>query len=267
MATLQSGNNPGPRIESGDHLLEVAATLGKARTKPVAARLAAFGERHAAYEKADGAVKKADEALRRGQSKVGDADVGQDSAVEMLASALVGEGLPRVNPFKPFGFAAPNVIKNKGYAAEAADVQKLAAKVTAHKPALPASNAAAAAALKAAKAVVAALKPIERLRKARGTAISRRDALEQPWETAFAAVKRGARAAEDDGAVGLFGALFGVEKPRSGKKAKKGTKAKAKAAKAKAAKAKNGAAAEKGALATENENENVAGKPGPDKPT
>jgi hypothetical protein len=267
MATLQSGNNPGPRIESGDHLLEVAATLGKARTKPVAARLAAFATEHAAYKKADAAVKKADGALRRAQGKVGEADVGQDGAVETLASALVGEGLPRVNPFKPFGLASPNVIKNKGYAAEAGDIQKLCAKVKAHKPALPGSNAAAAVAVKAAKAVLAALKPIERLLKARTTAISRRDALEQPWETAFAAVKRGARAAEDEGAAGLFDALFGVEKPGSGKKAKKATKAKAKVAKASAAKATDGAAAEKGAPASAAETKSAAGKPGADKPT
>ncbi len=30
----------------------------------------------------------------------------------------------------------------------------------------------------------------------------------QPWETAFAALKQGARAAEDDGATGLFAALI-----------------------------------------------------------
>lgn len=227
MATLQSGNNPGPRIEAGNHVLEAAESLGAARTKPVAARLSAFAAQHGAYAKADALVKNADGALRKAQEKVADADVTQDNTVEGTAKALVGEGFPRANPFKPLGFEAPNVIKALGYAAEAATVQKLAAKVKAHKPALVASSKAADAAVKAATAVVAALSPIAKLTKARTAAMSRRDALEQPWETAFASLKRGARAAEDDGARGLFDALFGTAKP--------------KAAKRKAAKAKKGA--------------------------
>jgi hypothetical protein len=222
MATLQSGNTPGPRIEAGDHVLEAAASLGDAQTKPVAARLAAFAKQHAGYAKADGVVKKADEALRKAQEKVADADVTQDTTVEGMATALAGEGFPRLNPFKPLGFEAPNAIKSQGYETEAHTVQKLAVKVKAHKPALPLSSKAADAAAKAAKAVEAALKPIAKLTKARTAAMSRRDALEQPWETAFAALKRGARAAEDDGARGLFEALFGTAKPKAAKaKAKK----------------------------------------------
>jgi hypothetical protein len=220
VATLQSGNNPGPRIEAGDHLLDVAASLGAARTKPVAARLTTFTTQHTAYKKADEAVKTAEETVRKAQQDVAEKDVSQDAAMEGLASALAGEGFPRANPFKPLGFEAPATIKNKGYAAEAKEVQDLAGKVKAHKPALKASGKAADAALKAAKAVVAALQPVGKLIKARAAAISRRDALEQPWETAFAALKRGARAAEDEGAHGLFDALFGIDKPRPAKKAK-----------------------------------------------
>ncbi len=64
------------------------------------------------------------------------------------------------------------------------------------------------AAEKAAKAVTTALAAVAPALKATDGARSRRDALVQPWETAFAALKRGARAAEDDGAKGLFAALF-----------------------------------------------------------
>lgn len=238
MATLQSGNNPGPRIEAGDHLLDVAASLGADRTKPVAPRLAAFAKQHAAYKKADAAVKSADEALRKAQQTVAEKDVAQDEAVERLAASLAGEGFPRANPFKPLGFDAPTVIKNKGYAAEAKDVQALATKVKSHKPALTAGSKAADVAAKAAGAVVAALAPIAKHTSARTTAISKRDALEQPWETAFAAVKRGARAAEDDGAHGLFDALFGVEKPGASKKPKAAKKTAASKSEAKAPPAK-----------------------------
>ena len=55
--------------------------------------------------------------------------------------------------------------------------------------------------------------------------MTRRDALAQAWETAFAGVKRAARAAEDDGAKGLYGVLFERAKaaPKRKKKAPTGT--------------------------------------------
>jgi hypothetical protein len=77
---------------------------------------------------------------------------------------------------------------------------------------------------KAANAVLNGIKPIEGLVKARDGAIRARDAKAPAWEKAFASLKRATRTAEDDGAAGLFAALFEVEKP------------KAKAAKAKPAK-------------------------------
>ncbi len=49
--------------------------------------------------------------------------------------------------------------------------------------------------------------------------MTRRDALAQAWETAFAGVKRAARAAEDDGAKGLYGVLF--ERAKAAPKRKK----------------------------------------------
>lgn len=233
MATLQSGGAPRSRVEAGDHVMEAATALGATRTKVVvAARLTGFATQHAAYQKAEGVVQKADGALRKAQEKVGDCDVTQDAAVEGVASGLVSDGFPRVQPFKPLGFKAPSDIKSQGYGDEADTVLKLAAKVKAHKPALPAATKAAAVAVKAANAVKAALVPIAALTKARTAAISRRDALEQPWETAFASLKRATRAAEDEGAKGLFDALFGSAKPKAPT-----AKAKAK----KAAKAKKGA--------------------------
>lgn len=222
MATLKSGTTPGSRIDTGDHLLEVVSSLGAKRTKPVAERIAAFKAAHEAYKKADDVVGACDAKLRAAQAIVGERDVTQDAAVDELASSLAGDGFPRVNPFKPFHVGAPTAVKKMGYEAEAKVVLDLAAKVKKHKNAGPKSKAAAAECEKAAKAVLAALSPIPKLTQARTAAISRRDALEQPLETAFAALKRGARSAEDDGATGLFDALFGVAKPGSGKRAKKG---------------------------------------------
>jgi len=68
----------------------------------------------------------------------------------------------------------------------------------------------------AARKVEAALKPIAKLEKARADAMAKRDALEQAWETAFASLKRGAKAAEDDGHRGIHAALF--ERPAPAKK-------------------------------------------------
>jgi hypothetical protein len=208
VGTLQSNNSPSSRVEVGNHLLSAAAALG-ARTKPIAVRLTTFRKTHATYAKADGAVKRADEKVRAQQAKVGEADVLQDEGVDTLASTLVGEGLPRLSPFKPFGFGPPGAIKKMGYGAEAEEVLRLADAVHKRKPALVKSKQAATALAAAAKQVQATIVPLDKLLATRSAAISKRDALEQAWETAFASLKRGARAAEDDGAAGLFDALFG----------------------------------------------------------
>lgn len=91
-----------------------------------------------------------------------------------------------------------------------------------HKNLSKGSAAAAKAAGKAALTVQAELEAIPKLEQARTAAITRRDALAQPWETAFAGLKRAARAAEDDGAKGLYGVLF--ERAKAAPKRKKAPK-------------------------------------------
>jgi len=209
VATLKSSNGPGSRVDAGNHVLDAAESLGQASMKLVGARFATFVKVHSAYVKAEEAVKGADSKVRAQQGKVGTADVAQDEVVDELASALAGEGMPRMSPFKPFGFASPTDIKKMGDTAEATEVTRLAAAVLKRKPPLPKSRAAATKLARAAKAVHAAAAPLETLLKNRRTAISKRDALELGWETAFASLKRGARAAEDDGALGLYDSLFG----------------------------------------------------------
>ena len=124
-----------------------------------------------------------------------------------LADALVGAGLPRKNPFAPLGFEAPAAIMKMGYEKEAKRVKDLAAKVAGRKD-LAKAHAAAARAAKAAKAVTAALAKVPAAEAKRTAAITVRDGLAQPWETAWKALKNAARTAEDDGATGLFDALF-----------------------------------------------------------
>lgn len=216
METLQSGNSPGTRIAAGDSVLEAAKTID---TKPVAARMASFEKAHLSYSVADVAVKKASEALQKQQSKVAEADVTQDETLVELANALPLDGLPRLNPFKPFGAPPPTKLQGMGYAEEAKAVLALETAVLKRKNLSKGTIAAAKAAGKAALRVQAELLPIPKLTKARVDAMTRRDALAQAWETAFAAVKRAARAAEDDGAKGLHAVLF--ERAKAAPKRKK----------------------------------------------
>jgi len=125
------------------------------------------------------------------------------------------------NPFKPFGAPSPTALQGLGYAEEAKQILVLESAVLKRKGLSKASIDAAKAAGKAARGVQAELAAIPKLEKARTAAMPRRDALAQAWETAFAGLKRAARAAEDDGAKGLHGALFGRAKasPKPKKKA------------------------------------------------
>ena len=117
-------------------------------------------------------------------------------------------GPPRTKPFADLKFKAPSVIQKMGYAAEAGVCIKLAAASIKSKSCSKATVAAAKALDRAARAVLASQAPIAKLTQVRTDAMSARAALEQEWETSFAALKRGARAADDEGAGGLFAALF-----------------------------------------------------------
>jgi len=219
METLQSGSSPGTRIAAGDSIFHAAESVD---TKPVATRLAGFKKVHGAYSAADAGVKKAGEALQKQQAKLAEADVSQDEAVSDLAVALPTDGLPRVNPFKPFGAPSPTALQKLGYADEAKQLLALEVAVLKRKGLSKGSIDAAKTAGKAALRVQAELSTVPKLEKARTAAMTKRDALAQAWETAFAGLKRAARSAEDDGATGLYGALFGRAKaaPKA-KKAKK----------------------------------------------
>ena len=62
---------------------------------------------------------------------------------------------------------------------------------------------------KAAGAVEQALIPIEKLQAVVRDTRHTRDAVSQSWESTLAALKRGARAAAEDGAPQLYATLFG----------------------------------------------------------
>ncbi len=209
MAVLAGGTHSG-RIVTGDAVLTRASTTD---TSPVKKRLAAFSKSHAALAKEQKTVDAAEESLAVAQAAVAEADVTQDEQVDALAVALVTAGQPRVSPFRGFSKHSPTALKKLGYAEEAKALRALTVKVRKSKLADTALTRACGSAEKAADAVDAAIARLEPLVRVETAARARRDALALPWEKAFGALKRGARSAEDDGATGLFDALFTVDAP------------------------------------------------------
>lgn len=211
MATLVAKKNPQSRTDAGDAVLAAAKS---AHVAPVKKRLAAFASVHKEYLAAEAKVGAAEAAFRKQQQNVGELDHGQDDAIDRLATALVSDGAPRTRPFAALGFDAPTTLQKLGDAKEARTIRALGARVRKSKGASKSTLAACAAAEKAAAAVLAAVAPLSKLAAAHHAAIVARDAIGLRWEKAFGALKRGARAAEDDGAVGLFEEMFAASAPR-----------------------------------------------------
>ncbi len=216
MGTLAVARNPSSRREAGDKVLDAAEEVD---TKPIAKRLAAFGKDHKAFLAADEKVKDASDKLDAALRNIGAKDAALDKCVDELASAAVGSGLPRTNPFKPLGHPSPSDLKEIAQQAEPEAVRKLTADLRKHPGATKQLLDACAKSEKAANEVDAAFKPIETLEKAQATAITRRNVIARRWERSFVALKNGARAADDEGDYGLFEALFQAtaapKKPRT----------------------------------------------------
>ncbi len=146
--------------------------------------------------------------LSAAQSRLSERDAVQDEAVETLARALVADGQPRVNPFATFGAAAPTAIMRLPIMEETKAIHALVAAVQRNKKLTKPTLQAAQALDKAVHAVEQALQPLDALDAAVRAARHTRDAIGQTWDTALAALKRGARAASDDGAPQLYATLF-----------------------------------------------------------
>lgn len=213
MATLQSGSSPGQRVKAGDTLIARARSV---EMKPVKARFATMKATHAAYGAANTRVVEAALALVRQERIAGENDAVQDGSVDVLAIAEIAAGANRLKPLDAYKLGTVSTLREMPVADEAKTLIKLANKASKSKNAGVAE--AAATMLAAAEATLASLKPIPALIKQRNEAIQERDALAPSWERAFAALKRAVRNAENDGATGLFAALFEVEKPKAKEK-------------------------------------------------
>lgn len=204
--------SPGRRLRFGDAVLMAAKTVN---TKPVQARLDAFASTHNAFAAAQARADKAEKALAAAQAKVLQRDREQDEAVEMLARALVNEGQSRARPFAGVGGPTPAAIMRLPVADEAKAIHTLVAAFQRHNGLARATQDAIQRADKAARAIEKAVEPIAALEAAVDKARQARDALISAWDNNLAALKRGARAAVDDGEPHLYAALL-PPLPRNG---------------------------------------------------
>ena len=206
MAVKKAAKSPAMRLDMGAAILAAAQTNN---TQSVKRRLDTFTAVHRRYASAQRKVEAIDERIQAAQDRLAAGDTAQDAAIEGLARALVADGQPRSNPFAAFGAGSPYAVKRLWASDQAKAIHHLVAKVLPHGGTSKATTEAAAAADKSARAVEAVLAQLGQLEQASRSARQRRDGINDTWDTALAGLKRGARAAVDDGAPGLYAAFFG----------------------------------------------------------
>jgi hypothetical protein len=195
------------RLKRGVAILAASEVVN---VRLVQKRLGAFAEAQRTYTKAERAVEAAEAALRANQGRLDACDVQQDEAVEQLVLALINDGQPRTSPFAAFAMPAPSAIRQLPFADEAQAIHKLASAVQQDHAIGAAARRAAQEADDMAKKMDKALVLIDKLRASVRSARHTRSGAGKTWILALAALKRGARAAADDGAPDLYMKLFGL---------------------------------------------------------
>lgn len=205
METTKTTRGHLARTQLGDAVL---AAAGLVDTRTIAARLAGFTAAHHTLLQAQRAldaalVQESDTSQRL--ATVG-ADV--DQALERLVLALQHDGHSRISPFAAYGGESPSSLKVMRIAEKPAAVQTLLIPILR-------DERLSAATLETAQQVghtVAVLSEATRQLGASSTTVRQareaRDQLAAAWEEALAALKRGARAAADEGAPTLYDDLF-----------------------------------------------------------
>jgi len=192
------------RLEIGKKVLVAAESVN---TTLVAERLAALAEQQVQYAAAVHALEdgQAREAEAAAAVEAGSALV--DVALDKLIAALVVDGASYREPLAAYG-TNPTTLKSAPQGEKAGLVTKLLAVVQRDEKRSPAVDRTVAA-------VAAVVAAYEERRKAfalveedvRGRRAAR-DVAGDRWEESLARLKRSAKVAEDDGAAGLYAALF-----------------------------------------------------------
>jgi hypothetical protein len=165
-------------------------------------------------------VSAAEAVLNAATTRLGELDADQDDAIDALARALIAEGQPRSNPFRDFSPLALGKLMAQRNGDGAKAVHQLVTAVQRAKGITKPTLQAAQAAERAARALEQQLAQIEKLQDTVREARHTRDAVAQGWATELAALKRGARAAADEGAPHLYATLFDRLARTNGKSAK-----------------------------------------------
>jgi hypothetical protein len=217
MATSVKYKSPGTRLQLGASVLTAAKAVD---TRLVKDRLQLFEHVHRSYASAQKKVDTAEGSLDAAQRRLAELDQLQDEALEKLACTVATDGAPRKTPFESLGAPPPNKIMRLPFAEEAAAIHQLVVLVLRSKTASEATIKAAKAVDKAASIVEEAIVPIAKLENAVRDARHLRDTVAQKWESAYAALRRGTRAAADEGGPELDGLLFPpIVRPVTKKKA------------------------------------------------
>jgi hypothetical protein len=205
METIRVGTSAGQRLEAGASILAAARLTD---TRLVKDRLATFARTQRAYTDAQHKVGVVERQLAAAQRRVSECEATQGEAVEMLARALVSDGQPRGNPFAGFGAPSPYAITRLPVAEGVKALAALLGAVRRNKTVSKATLQTTRDVEKLMRATEQAHAPIDKLTAALHEARRARDAVGANWDAALGALKRGARAATDDGAPQLYAVLF-----------------------------------------------------------
>ncbi len=210
----RSQGNAG-RIEAGKVVLAAAQSVD---TTLVAARLAAFTQAHAQFLEAVERINVAQAGIDNAEALVRERSALHDTALGKLIAQLVVDGHPRINPLTSYSAETPSGIAEMPPAARSTVVRELLGNVLRDERLSAGSRDAANACADATAALDEALSSLTQAETTAADLRHSRDAVADRWDDAFAALKRGARAAADEGAAGLYGALFDrLAKPATSK--------------------------------------------------
>ncbi len=202
MSTITVGKSTTRQINAGAAILAAARTVD---TRLIKDRLAAFDRAQQGYVQAQAKVQQADAEVEKAHAQF---RTEQQGLVDTLARALVADGQPLRDPFAAFAGLQTGVLMRLAPAEAAKALPELVAAIRRSKTLGKGTLQAVQSAEKVTRGMEPALARLEALRTVVRDARATRDAVAQAWELALGALKRGARAAADDGAPNLYATLF-----------------------------------------------------------
>ena len=197
MSTITVGKSTTRQLNAGAAILAAART---ADTRLIKDRLAAFERAQHGYVQAHAKMQQAEAEVEKAQAQFRTEEQG---LVDTLARALVADGQPLRDPFAAFANLPTGALMRLAPAEAAKALPELVAAIRRSKTVGKGTLQAVQSVEKVTRGLEPALVRLEMLRTAARDTRATREAVAQAWELALGAVKRGARAAADDGAPNL----------------------------------------------------------------